>query len=95
MSDKDYTDLAKTDPLSEKELAETRVTNHKVLREMVDPDEIRIWQQKTDDLWLSLGWIPVTVKNWKAILVAVALAVMIGGQDFIASVGVWLTGLLP
>lgn len=91
MADDPIDDL-RSDPLNERERQETRYTNGKVLREMVDPAIIQKMTEQHDLLWWALGWLPSTVKNWKAIAIVLAGSAFIGGQEFIANVTQWLGG---
>lgn len=85
----------RADDLTERERQETRVVNRRVLDEMVSGDLVKEYHRKVDDLWRWLGWIPQVMQNWKALMVAGAIAAMIGGRGFVENVSTWLTGLLP
>ena len=85
----------RSDPLSDEELQETRFVNTSVLDDMVSSDTIQAAHKKIDALWKWLGWIPQTLSNWKAILIAVGVALFIGGQSVIDSLVKILQGMLP
>ncbi|MGB1390303.1 MAG: hypothetical protein ACPG61_15605 [Paracoccaceae bacterium] len=82
-------------PLTERELQETRHSNHKIIDKLVSSDEIREWGNKVDRLWLCLGWLPMTVTNWKALCVALLLAALLGGQAFIDRLATLMGTYLP
>lgn len=69
-------------PLTDRELQETRHSNH-MIDKMVPYDEIKAWGDKVDKLWWAFGWLVLTVTNWKALAVAGGLILLIGGQDMI------------
>lgn len=66
------------------ERQETRMSNHKIIHDMISSDDIRIWGERVDGLWWALGWLVLTLKNWKALAIAAAAIAIIGGQDLIS-----------
>ena len=95
MDDENLIERLPTGPLTERELQETRHSNHNIINRMVSPSEIKEWGRKIDALWLCFGWLPMTVKSWKAISAAVVIAVLLGGQSFIDTVTIFLKANLP
>lgn len=91
----DPIDDVRDDPLDKRELQETRYANGKVLRDMVDPDEIKKRHEQHDLMWWALGWIPLTAKRWGLLLAVTGGVVLVGGQDFIDNVASYFGGLLP
>jgi len=85
MAGNDPIDDLRDDALNPRELQETRYTNCKVLREMVDPLEIQRRHEQHDLLWWALGWLPMTAKNWKVLGIVIAIALLVGGRDFIGN----------
>lgn len=69
--------------LTPRERQETRVTNHKIINTMVSSDEIRQWGEKVDNMWWAIGWLVLTLRNWKALGIAATLIIVIGGQDLL------------
>jgi len=43
-------------------------------------------QKKVDDLWRIFGWLADTVRNRKAILVALGVALFVGGREMIENI---------
>lgn len=84
-----------TGPLTERELQETRHSNLKIIDEMLDTRDLQAWGVKVDRLWACLGWIPLTASNWKALGVAMFIAVMIGGQSFVERISILIGTYFP
>ena len=93
--DEDLINRMPSHPLSDRELQETRHSNYKIIDKMVSSDDIRDAIRKIEQLWAYFGWLPATLGNWKKLAVALALAVLIGGQAFIDRLAAWAGTFTP
>ena len=71
------------DELTPVERQETRYANEKVIYDMVSAEQLKQWGQRVDDMWWALGWLVLTLRNWKALAIAAVLILLIGGQDML------------
>jgi hypothetical protein len=78
-----------------KERQELRYVAGDVLFNKVDKDAFDSTLAKIEALWWALGWIPVTLKNWKIMMIAIGISVFVGGQTLIDNVAKFLGGFLP
>ncbi len=83
------------DELNPEERKKTRLTNHIVERDMVDPQEIKKRTAQHDRLWFSLKWLPPLVENWKALGLVLAIAAFVGGEDLLNGVIAFVKGFMP
>lgn len=95
MSNDKLIDRMPKGPLSERELQETRHSNHELIDKLAPAHDINEWGRKIDRLWLCLGWLPMTVTNWKALGTAAIIATLLGGQSFIDKVEIFMKAYLP
>ncbi|WP_439150787.1 hypothetical protein [Sulfitobacter sp.] len=82
-------------PLNDRELQETRYSNHETINRMVPPEQIEKWGERIDRLWLCLGWLPMTVMNWKPLGVALLIAILLGGQPLIEKISLFMETYMP
>lgn len=82
-------------PLTEDEIKQLRYMRSQFLYGDVKLEFIADDQKKVGLLWWALGWVPTTARNWKAIMVAIILAVFLGGERFLENVQKWLEGFAP
>ena len=95
MPDKKLIESIRDDELTPSERQQTRYTNAKVINEMVDLSEIQKRHEQHDQLWAYYGWVPTLLANWKVVAGAIAIAVIVGGQDMIANIAKILGGYVP